>query len=119
MRTVTPRPSHDRLADRLRRGMRGDVVVPADPRYDDARAVFNGAIDRRPAVIARCRGVDDVAAVLAAARDSGLPLAVRGGGHSMAGLSVCDGGIVLDLAPLRRIAIDAERGVVVAGAGLR
>jgi FAD/FMN-containing dehydrogenase len=119
MRTATPVPSHDRLADRLRRGMRGEVVVPGDPRYDDARTVFNGAIDRRPAVIARCRDVEDVVAVLAAARDSGLPLAVRGGGHSMAGLSVCDGGIVLDLAPLRRIAINAERGVVVAGAGLR
>jgi FAD/FMN-containing dehydrogenase len=75
----------------------GDVLVPEDEAYEDVRALWNGAFDKRPAVIARCRATDDIVEVIRFAHESGLPLAVRGGGHSLAGLSSCDDGIMLDL----------------------
>ncbi|HEU0303489.1 MAG TPA: FAD-binding protein, partial [Gaiellaceae bacterium] len=80
-----------------------ELIRPGDARYDDARAVWNGAIDRRPAVVARCSGPADVRAAIGLARERGLPVAVRGGGHSIGGLSVCDGGLVVDLSPMRAI----------------
>src|SRR6476469_1693720 len=92
----------------LEASFRGELVRPDDTGYDVHRRVWNGSIDRRPALIARCAGVADVRAAVRFARDSGLPVAVRGGGHSFPGLSVCDGGIVIDLAPMRAIAVDAE-----------
>jgi len=79
----------------------GHVIGPDDPDYDRARRVFSGAIDRRPALIVRVADVDDVARVIALARDSGLELAVRSGGHSGAGHGVTEGGIVLDLGEMR------------------
>jgi FAD/FMN-containing dehydrogenase len=84
----------------------GELLVPGDPGYDDARQVWNGAIDRHPALIARCASVDDVVAALRHARERDLLVAVRGGGHGVAGLAVCDDGIVIDLSPLRAIAVD-------------
>jgi len=98
-------------ADALRElagSFRGELIRPDDPAYDEHRRVWNGSIDRFPALIVRCRGASDVVAAVRFARDSGLPVAVRGGGHSFPGLSVCDGGIVIDLAPMRAIAVDAE-----------
>ena len=96
----------------------GRVIAPDDPGYDEARAVFSGAIDRRPAMIVRVADATDVARVIALARDTGMELAVRGGGHSAAGHGVSDGGIVLDLCDMRRLRIDAERRTAWAGAGL-
>jgi FAD/FMN-containing dehydrogenase len=90
----------------LDHGFRGAQLRPGDPGYDDARRVFNGAIDRRPALIARCAGASDVAAAIALARTSGVPLAVHGGGHGVAGHAVCDGGVMLDLRPMDGIAVD-------------
>jgi FAD/FMN-containing dehydrogenase len=84
------------------------TVMPESPDYDDVRAVWNGWFDRRPAVIARCRTVDDVIAVVGFARESGLPLAVRAGGHSLAGLSSCDDGIMLDLSLMREVVVDPD-----------
>jgi FAD/FMN-containing dehydrogenase len=84
----------------------GTLLTPATPGYDDARRVWNGAIDRRPAFIARCRHADDVAAALAFARRHDLPVAVRGGGHSIPGWSVCDGGLVVDLTAMKEIRVD-------------
>jgi FAD/FMN-containing dehydrogenase len=84
----------------------GELVAPGDPTYDDARAIWNGAIDRRPALIARCRDAHDVAAALRLARERDLPIAVRGGGHGVAGLAVNDGGLVIDLEPMKGIAVD-------------
>jgi FAD/FMN-containing dehydrogenase len=93
-------------AEALRAGLSGDVILPGDPGYDDARKVFNSMIDRRPAVIARCASTDDVVAAVRFGADNDLPIAVRSGGHSVAGMSICDAGILVDLGGLKRIAVD-------------
>jgi FAD/FMN-containing dehydrogenase len=85
----------------------GELLAPNDPQYDDARAIWNGAIDRRPALIARCRDAHDVAAALRLARERDLQIAVRGGGHGVAGVAVNDGGLVVDLTLMRAIAVDS------------
>jgi FAD/FMN-containing dehydrogenase len=95
----------------------GDVIQPGDSGYDDIRAVWNGVIDRRPALIAQCASVADVAAAVSFGRDQGLPVAVRGGGHNVAGNSVCDDGLVIDLSRMRDVRVDAERHRVHAGGG--
>ena len=84
----------DALFTELRASLDGDVVAPDDPVYEEARKVFNGMIDKHPAAIARCAGPADVATAIKLACDRGVPLAVRCGGHSVAGLGICDGGIV-------------------------
>ena len=100
-------------------GFRGQVIVPGDHEYDEARAVWNGAVDRRPRLIARCSGTSDVAAAVRFARDHELAIAVRGGGHNVAGTAVCDGGIVLDLSAMRAVSVDpVERTAVVQGGAL-
>ncbi|MDP9282751.1 MAG: FAD-dependent oxidoreductase, partial [Chloroflexota bacterium] len=100
------------------REVAGRVIRPHDAEYDKARTVFLGGVDRRPAVIVRVANADDVARVIALARDTGLALAVRSGGHSGAAHSVCDGGIVLDLADMRALKIDADRRTASAETGL-
>ena len=102
----------------LRAALDGRVIGPDDSGYDDARAVFYGSFDRRPAVIVRVADATDVSHVIALARESGLPLAVRSGGHSLAGHGVCDGGIVLDLSDMKTLEIDAERRIAWAETGL-
>jgi FAD/FMN-containing dehydrogenase len=87
----------------------GELIGPGDGRYETARRVWNGMVDRRPALIARCAGEDDVVAALGFARERGLPVAVRGGGHNVAGNAVCDGGVVIDLGGLKAIAVDPDR----------
>ena len=96
----------------------GRLVQPGDADYDQHRAVFNGMIDRRPALIARCTGDADVVAVVNFARSQELLVAVRAGGHSVPGYGVCDGGIVIDVAPMKGVWVDEDRGVVRAQAGL-
>lgn len=86
----------------------GDVLVPGSPDYDVARAVWNGAVDRRPAYVVRCAGTDDVRSAVRVARDLGLPLGVRGGGHSAAGWAVPDGGLMIDLSRMRGVDVDPE-----------
>jgi FAD/FMN-containing dehydrogenase len=85
----------------------GQIVRPDDPEYDQARIVWNAMADKRPALIARCGGVDDVITAVRFAREQDLVVAVRGGGHSVAGFSTCDGGIVIDLSRMRGVTIDA------------
>jgi hypothetical protein len=102
----------------LQDGFRGELLRPQDPGYEDARKVWNGSINRLPALIARCAGVADVIAAVKFAKDNGLLLAVRGGGHSFPGLSVCDGGLVIDLSPMKGIRVDPEARTVRAQAGV-
>jgi FAD/FMN-containing dehydrogenase len=100
---------HDVLpvaADALAGRFDGELLHPGDPDYDEARLVWNGLFDRHPAVIARCTSSADVAAAVGFARDAGLPLAVRGGGHSTVGFGTCDDGVVVDLSPMHAVVVD-------------
>jgi len=101
-------------------GFAGEAIGERDPGYEDARKalLFNGAVDKRPALIARCTGPGDVRAALAHARTNGLAVAIRGGGHSTAGFSSCDGGIVIDVSPMKSASIDADSRTGRFGAGL-
>jgi FAD/FMN-containing dehydrogenase len=103
---------------RLRAALNGRVVAPDNAGYDQVRGVFYGSFDRRPAVIVRPADAAEVAAVVALARDSGLELAVRSGGHSLAGHSTSDGGIVLDLSAMRGLDIDPQARTAWAQTGL-
>jgi FAD/FMN-containing dehydrogenase len=106
------------LAAKLRdHGFTGRLVEPADPGYDDARAGWNGAIDRSPAAIAYANDADDVAAAIRAARADGLPFTIRAGGHSVSGRSVRDGSLCIDLRAICDVDVDAEREIVHVGGG--
>jgi FAD/FMN-containing dehydrogenase len=105
-----------RLAS-LDRAIDGRVIRPDAPDYDDARRTFNGLIDRRPAAIVRCASDTDVRAVIEAAREDGLPLGVRGGGHSVAGSAIVEAGVVADLGPMRDVTIDPVRRIAHVGGG--
>jgi FAD/FMN-containing dehydrogenase len=108
----------NRALDALREVFSGELTLPDDLRYDETRAVFNAMIDRRPAVIARCATTADVAASVNFAREHDLVVAVRCGGHSVAGLSVCEDGILIDLAGLKRIEVDPVAKTARAGGGV-
>ena len=92
--------------EQFRRSLRGDLLQPGDPDYDQARTVWNAMIDRRPALIARCIGPSDVVKAVNFVRQNDLLLAVRGGGHSFAGNAVCEGGLVIDLTRMKSIRVD-------------
>jgi FAD/FMN-containing dehydrogenase len=102
----------------LERSFRGELVLPGDRGYDEHRKVWNGSIDRRPGLIARCADPADVSAAVRFARRTDLQVAVRGGGHSFPGLSVCDGGIVIDLGLMKAISVDPEARTARAAAGV-
>lgn len=102
----------------LEASFRGELIRPQDPAYDDSRRVWNGSIDRRPALIVRCTGVADVIAAVKFARRAGVPVAVRSGGHSFPGLSVADDAMVVDLAPMRGIRVDPRARLARAQAGV-
>src|SRR5688500_2818488 len=98
-------------------GHRGEVVTPDHPAYESLRAVFNGSVDRRPALIARAESAGDVQSALRFARDSRLPFTTRAGGHSLAGFSSIDDGLVIDVRGLKQLAVDPVEKRVRAGAG--
>jgi len=102
----------------LSRHFRGGLIRPGDAAYDVQRRIWNGAIDRRPAFIARCTGAADVRAAVGFARERELVVAVRGGGHNVAGTAVCDGGIVIDLSPMKGVWVDPRARVARAEPGL-
>src|SRR5262245_1859794 len=113
---MTARTSVAEAASALAATFSGQLLKPADPGYDDARKVHNGLIDKRPALIARCSGVADVADAVNLARQLHLEVAVRGGGHNVAGRATIDGGIMIDLAPMKGIHVDV-RGCTVRAQG--
>src|SRR5688572_12720437 len=88
-------------------GFQGELVRAGDPGYDDARKVHNGLIDKRPSLIARCRGTADIAAAIRHARAQGSEIAVKGGGHNVAGRATTEGGVMIDLSLMRAIDVDA------------
>jgi FAD/FMN-containing dehydrogenase len=98
--------------------LRGEVLVPGNSGYDEARAIVNAAIDRRPRAIVRPAGTADVQAAVEFAAANGLPLSVRGGGHAVSGAAIADGGLTIDMRPLKRIRIDPERRLARAETGL-
>lgn len=102
---------------RLRESFDGTIVTPFDPVYEGARVLFNNRVRVRPAVICRCAGTADVVAAVRFARDAGLPLSVRGGGHHACGFSLAEGGLVIDTRDMRDIAFDAAAATVAAGPG--
>jgi FAD/FMN-containing dehydrogenase len=106
-------------ADRLRTVLRGRVLTAADEDYHRARRVWNGAIDRHPALIAVCAGDDDVVAAVRTARDHGLPISVRAGGHDWAGRAVRDGGLLVDLSGMRAVSVDPPTETAQAQGGVR
>jgi FAD/FMN-containing dehydrogenase len=114
---ATPAALDGSRAAALEEALRGELVRPDSAGYDEARKLYNGMIDKRPALIARCRDAADVIAAVNHARAEGLTLAVRGGGHNGAGLGSCDDGLVIDLSPMRGIRVDPEARTVRAQGG--
>ena len=91
---------------KFKESLRGELILADDAGYDDARSIWNAMIDRRPALIARCLGVADVVACVNFAREHGIALSIKGGGHNIAGLAVCEGGLMLDMARMRGVWVD-------------
>ncbi|MEU7281468.1 FAD-binding oxidoreductase [Streptomyces sp. NPDC045431] len=109
----------DQTVGSLRDRLEGRLVTPADPDYDQVRSLWNGAIDHRPALVARCASPQDVATALRFARDEHLEISVRGGGHSFSGASVCPDGLVVDLSDMNRVEVDADARTVRCGGGAK
>lgn len=105
--------------DMISESFKGELLSPADPGFDEHRRIWNGMIDRRPALIARCTDAADVVAVVGHARAEGLPLAVRGGGHGVAGKAVADGALLVDLSLMNRVDVDPARKTARVGGGTR
>jgi FAD/FMN-containing dehydrogenase len=105
--------------DQLQLAHRGALISPGDPLYDEGRRVWNAMIDRRPALVARCRGAADVIAAVNFAREAGMPLAIKGGAHSIAGRSTCDDGVVIDFAEMKSIRVDPVGRTARAEPGVR
>ncbi|WP_417778569.1 FAD-binding oxidoreductase [Stutzerimonas xanthomarina] len=103
--------------DAFQAAFAGMLVFPEDPQYNEVRQIWNGMIDRRPSLIARCGSADDVVRSLDFVRQHDLPFSIRGGGHNIAGNAVCDGGLMIDLSLMKDISIDPElrRGYVEPG----
>ena len=115
---IDDRPNDDAVRELAARTS-GAVLTPDSPGYDAARAVHNGIVDKRPAIIVRCRTAGDIAAALAFARRTGREVSVRGGGHNVAGRAVTDGGVMIDLAEMTAVAVDPERRTATAQGGVR
>jgi hypothetical protein len=114
---IEERAIEPKAISELRSRFRGALLRPGEEGYDEARRIWNGAIDRRPALIARCAGADDVVEAVRFARERDLLVSVRGGGHSIAGHSVCDGGLMIDLSLMKSIRVDPEARTARAAGG--
>ena len=111
-------PALGATVQELRDALHGELVLPGDAAYEEARSVWNDMIDRRPALIARCADTSDVIAAVRFARTDGLTVAVRGGGHNVAGNATCEGGLVIDLSPMKGAQVDTDARTVRAQGGL-
>ena len=111
-------PAADAALNELKDGFEGDVMLPREPGYEDARSLFNAMIDRHPAVIAQCESAHDVASAVRFGHEAGMPTAVRSGGHSVAGMSTVDDGLVVDVRRMKSIEVDPEARTARCGAGL-
>ena len=118
-RTVLPMTNIDILVKELRATLRGEVTAPGDARYDSARRVWNGLIDRRPAVIARCADTADVVEAVRLAREHPIDVSIRGGGHQVAGSAVVDDALVIDLSTMTSVHVDPERRIARVAGGAR
>jgi len=109
-----------KVIDQLRAGFRGDILLPEDPGYDDARKIWNAMIDRKPAMIAQCTQADDIPPVIDFARKNKFELSIRGAGHNIAGNSLCDNGVAIDFARMKNVRVDGakKRAYVEPGATL-
>src|SRR3954454_5491904 len=117
MTTISARGLGEATVQELRETVRGAVLTPADPDYAEARRVWNGAHDGRPAVIVRCSGTADVITAVGFARSNDLEIAVRGGGHSIAGFSTVEDGIVIDLSRMNEVRVDPSKRRAIVGGG--
>jgi len=108
----------ERVVGELAARLSGRLVLPGHAGYDDARTIWNRMIDKRPALIARCADAADVVTAVHFAREHELLISVRGGGHNVTGHAVCDGGLMIDLSPMKEARVDPERGLIAAGPGL-
>jgi hypothetical protein len=106
------------LVDELRAAFQGRVIGPEDAGYDEARKIWNGMIDKRPALIAQCAGTPDVVAAVNFAREKDLAVAVRAGGHNVSGNATCDDGVVIDLRPMKGVSVDPDRRIARAEGGV-
>src|SRR4249920_1931382 len=106
------------ILDEFKAGLRGELIRPGDIGYDEARKVYNAMIDKRPGLIVRCLGVADVIAAVNFARTHNLLVAVRGAGHNVAGNSVCDDGMVIDLSRMKGVRVDTDARTARVEAGL-
>jgi len=118
MSTIENRTIDAKAVESLRGRFRGALLRPAEEGYEEARRVWNGAIDRHPALIARCAGADDVVEAVRFARNQDLLVSVRGGGHSVAGHAVCDGGLMIDLSMMKAIRVDPDERIARAAGGV-
>ncbi len=119
---MTPLPNSHVVLDSaavedLRTRFRGSLLLPGDPGYEDSRTVWNAMIDRRPVLVARCLGVGDVIAAVNFAREHGIALTIKGGGHNISGLAVADGAIMLDMSSMRGVMVDADARIARVQAG--
>src|SRR3954452_18121591 len=108
--------NEDSIAE-LKRSLRGTLIQPGDPDYDEARKVYNGMIHKKPRLIARCADVADVIRSVNFGRDNNLLVSIRGGGHNAGGLGICDDGLVIDLAPIKYTRVDPAARIVTVGGG--
>ncbi|SRR5712692_3604322 len=104
--------------EKFKASLRGELLRPGEAGYDEARKIWNGMIDKRPALIARCAGVTDVIHCVNFAQENNLLVAVRGGGHNVAGNAVCDGGLMIDLSRMKSVRVDPARRTARAEPGL-
>ena len=118
MTSIQETPIKQKTVATLRARFRGALLRPGEEGYDEARRVWNGAIDRRPALIARCAGADDVVGAIRFAREHDLLVSVRGGGHAVAGHAVCDDGLMIDLSLMKSVRVDPDARRARAAGGL-